>query len=307
MSTWSKSINTIEKDFSHFPNPFPFIKNWRVISCGPDVTLIIQMWGAFLGSFVWSQFFPTPKQLIKHGIHGDYACGIELDAGDSEAADIIWSDSNFAEVALEIAGPLQEAVIAVWAVSALFEGLDLAHSLYMAVETCPGDPNECKLGDGSSFFPSAEETGAAVLYTSLWDPTHAGDPTPGDIRYPTGNVTFEAFGYLTNVGADISLAEVFFSGAGQFDNKHTIAPPPIGGRTAFHLYTNFHASSSGAISVALHIKQTSAGAFTTNFICTRFIAHFGPDAPDPRTQYSPHAPRSCSAPNQPPLNPTQPI
>lgn len=297
----SHKTKQLVNDFKHFPNPFPYIKNWRVISCGPNVTVIVQMWGAFLGSFIWSEFLPTPKQLLKKGLSGDYACGIAMETEDAEPVLVTWQSTDFITTAFEIAGPLQEAVIAAWAVSALFEGLDLAHSLYMAIQTCAGDPNECKLGDGSSFFPSAEETGDANLYTSLWDPQHAGDPTPGDIRYPTGHIVLEAFGYLTNAGANITLAEVSFSGVGQFGDLQSIAPPPIGGRTSFHLYTDFHASLSGAAAVQLHIKQTSAGAFTTNFICTRFIAHFNPDNVDPPINNWPQTPSPCQAANQPPL------
>jgi hypothetical protein len=302
-TTWSKNIKTIQKDFSHFPNPFPFVKNWRVISCGPNVAMIIEMWGAFLGSFVWSQLVPTPKQLIKHGIHGDYACGIELDAEDAEPASLIWSDGNFATVALEMAGPLQEAVIAVWAVSALFEGLDLAHSLYMAVETCGGLPDQAIMGDGDTFLPSDVMRGGPNLYTTLYDPMHLCDPTPGDIRYDPGPVTIEAFGYLSSTGHPITSFSVFFAGVPGDGARTSVTPPSGPGRTAWHIVYTFNATNGGAATVAGDIVQSGQGAFGTDFICTRFYLTQAQPAFDPTHPNYPHLPRSCSAPNQPPLVP----
>lgn len=304
MSMWQKSLGQKArnlKKYTKFPEAFPFVKGFRVLACGPNMIIKVDLAVYFAAKFIYDNIFPTPKHLVKQALTGDYLCGVNYEWGDPQEASSLWESNDGLSSIIEIPGPLVEAAVYLWMADTLIGALQTAHSLWLAFENCGDDPNAAIMADGDTFLPSNVQDGSPSFFATIWDPMHACDPTPGDIRYSTGSVTVECFGTVTNTGSLItSLSVALRTDQGPVASQN-IAPPSIGAKSSWSVSVNFHATSAGAAQPVFHIVQSGQGPFSVTVLCSRFVLHQGGNPPDRDPNAYPNFPGGCSAPNQPPL------
>jgi len=277
------------------------VKNVSVLACSDKMLIKVEMWTMVLGRWWFSNFIPSPVEITRKLVSGGYKCGFFLPIKVRSPLDIIWSDGAAAQAVLEMSRPVTTALFAMWATTTIFEGLDIAHTLFLAMQSCDDEANTAVMKEGAAYFPSNEQVGTAVFYTTTWDPNGLCDHNPGDIRYPIGNVQVGAIGFVTNTGSNIEELDISLDTNGVLYDHKPLSAPAIGERVAFNLSAEFNADSAGAVTIRMHIKQSGQGAFSVQLQVTRFYLHFGPRQPVIPNSNHLVPPDPCRAPGMPRL------
>jgi len=299
-SIWD-TVNGIQpRNYTHWPNPFPAISNIRVLACENDFIILTELLAPVAVHFFFTHFVPSPVEITRKLISGSYKCGLYLPIKVRSPLDLIWADGSAAKAVSGISSPVTTGLFGLWAASTLMEGLEVAHTLILAMQMCRENAREAIMIQGHAYFPSPEMTGSPGLYTTTWDPLGKCDPIPGDIRYSPGGVTADAFGYLVNTGSTIIDAHIYLIIGGDIYGEGVHLAPGIGDRSAFHLSAQITEEMGGDVQVRMHIIQENPHPFSTLLQVTQFIVSWGPFADFPTNGPNPYPPDPCRAAGMPP-------
>lgn len=282
--------------WTHWPNPFPYVEDVQTVACSPNQLIKVKMIGNMVGRWAFDAFVPSPIEIARKTATGSYKCGFYLPGFQvGSPLDIIWEDGKASEALLGMTSPITTALFVIWATSTVIDFLDMAHTIALNMQRCEGDENETVLGDGSANFPSDNMTGGTPLYTKLWDPGGWADEVPGDIRYPTGGFSCEAFGTVSNINSTITKLEARLSIGGVTKATQDLGALGKGETVSYHLAGGGTFADAGAAQVLIHIEQHGQGPFDVTATTHRFISHHYP-LPPQYQNYPNNIPDPCRAP-----------
>jgi len=282
-SVWDKVSQGPSKSWTHWPNPFPYLKDMQVLACEDRITLRLWFWGAIFGRWVFSNFVPSPVELTRKTISGGYKCGFYLDPGFGSPLDLIWEDKSVSQAVLEINRPFVETLFYLWAMQTVWSGMSAAHHAYLAVERCGAALNEVILVGGSGDWNFSPESGSPVGFQTAYDPLHRYDGI-SSIQFFAGQINGFACGYVSANGCDVSSARVYIRSAVYSGDVQEIGPIPNFGTRAFAIDISKLTSLTQDFEIRMDVIKSPATVGRAAMVVTRFIMSYGKEPhPAPTT------------------------
>jgi len=286
----TKGYNPAGK-WSHWPNPFPYLRDLKVIACEETILVRLWFWGAVFGRWAFSTFIPSPVELTRKTVSGGYKCGFYFGRKFGSPLDFIWEDKSVSRALLQMEGPATSALFYMWAIGAAWEGMSAAHHALLAIERCGLANNEVLLEDGEGDFLFSPQSGSPVGYQTIQDP-HSYYNGSAAIFQPKGHNVITAFGIITSAGKTVTSCDIYIytaTGSGPHTSIGSLSP---GQTKSWECEWSVQNPLDQDYAVRVDIVQ-SGGGFT-EVIVKRFIAVH--DAPpqhvDPMPLYVPDPCRS---------------
>jgi len=278
---WNNVSQGPSKSWTHWPNPFPFLRDLKVIACEDTIQLRLWFWGAVFGRWFFSSFIPSPVELTRKTVAGGYKCGFYFGQKFGSPLDFIWTDKSVSKAVLEMSSPITTGLFYMWAFSAAWEGLSSAHHALLAIERCDLARNEVLLLDGDGDFLFSPQSGSPVGYNVIQDP-HGYYNGAAAIFQPRGHNVLTAFGYVTSEGKTVTSCEVYIytaTGTGPHVSLGALSP---GQTKPFMCEWSVQNPLDQDYAVRMDIVQSGGGL--TGIHVTRFTAvHDAPPfPPDPQ-------------------------
>jgi len=297
-SIWNEVSKGPSKSWTHWPNPFPFLRDLKVIACEETIQVRLQFWGAVFGRWAFSTFVPSPVELTRKTIAGGYKCGFYFGQKFGSPLDFIWTDKSVSKAVLEMSSPITTGLFYMWAFSAAWEGLSSAHHALLAIERCDLERNEVLLLDGDGDFLFSPQSGSPVGYNVIQDP-HGWYSGSASVFLPAGHNRIWAVGYVTSEGKTVSSCEVYIytaTGTGPHVSLGAFSP---GQTKAFECEWSVQHPLDQDYAVRMDIVQTGGGF--TGIHVTRFsLKHGAP--PDDLNPFPLRVPDPCKSRLLSPMN-----
>jgi len=270
-SVWDKVSQGPSKQWTHWPNPFPFLRDFKVLACEQEFIFQATFWGLVALRWFWSNFIPSPVELTRKTVSGGYKCGFYMTDGFGSPLDLIWEDKSVSKAVLQISGPFTETLFYLWAAQTSFSGLQSAQHAILAAERCNADKNEVILFAGGGDFNFSPESGAPVGFSVAYDPLNRYDGI-ASIQFFAGDITGYAVGWLTTNGKTVSHAEIYIRSA-VYEGPHTIlsglAPGTI---TPWRVTFSMPTFLTQDFEIRMDIIQSGGGS--SNLGVARFIMSY---------------------------------
>jgi len=278
-SIWNKVSQGPSRSWTHWPNPFPFIRDLRVIACEETIQIRLWFWGAVFGRWFVSNFIPSPVELTRKTVAGGYKCGFYFGTKFGSPLDFIWKNKSVSQAMLEMQSPFTTTLFYLWAGTAAWEGMQSAHQALLAIERCGLANNEILLKDGDGDFLFSPQSGSPVGYNVMQDP-HGWYNGAAAIFLPRGHNVLHAVGYVTSGGKTVTSCNIYIytaTGSGPVFSLGGLSP---GQTKSFSVDWSVGNPLDQDYAIRVDIVQ-SGGGFTGVHV-TRFTAvHDAPPFPDP--------------------------
>lgn len=170
-SIWDR-VNSERKELSFWkwPNPFNTIKRIDVLACNPNWLARIEFYTMVQVELFWTNFIPSPSEIIRNWVLGNYACGKKMKVGLKSPIELL-PGKGLPVVMAEIARPALTGLFYWWAASTAWTMLDTWQTVINAQAECDADTNSGIMRDASGSL-SAPATGTPVGGTTVWDPNN---------------------------------------------------------------------------------------------------------------------------------------
>lgn len=302
------------RDFSHWPNPFGKLIDINHHVCDQEQIVELVFWGAMAGSFWFQNFFPSPRELERRWLTGQYRCGFFLEASPLEAEfgeasgarspfDLLWKNGP----TVVIRGILEPALTAVyyaWAAGTAFNALAQFNTVLLQLASCDANPNLTNFALGDADFASHGGVGSPTAYNTISDPSGFGNALTGNVLLMNDNATFNAWGHFSSLGKTVHSVRVEWSGhlcSNEFVELGAMGPFEIKGWSLSGYKTG---PGHGDVQVKITVDQEELPVGNSFADCVRFVVnqtadqHIGPPQDRHRTP-------KCWAEDSPylPLNP----
>lgn len=199
--------------YTHWPNPFNgAVKAVNEMACEHTWQATVAFIGVNAASFFYSNFLPSPVEITRKAVFGQYKCGVYFVPHKQKGLlDVIWADKRAGRVAIEIAAPLTRGLFYWWAAETAIAALQQWSTMIYQSEVCDPTGRECLIANGQASWGggSGHIEGGPVLYNKIYDPLD---------RYPFGgaaidipgnfNVAAQAFGYIQMASSTLHNARV---------------------------------------------------------------------------------------------------
>lgn len=277
---WDKVSQGPSKSWTHWPNPFPFLRDLQVVACEDRVQIRLWFWGAVFGRWFFSNFIPSPVELTRKVISGGYKCGFFLPDRVNELGDIkqkqlgspldfIWADRSVSQAVLEMSSPFTTTLFYLWAFQTAWSGMSAAHHALIAIESCAALKNEVLLGTGSGDWNFSPESGSPVGFTTYYDPLGRYDGI-SSITFPAGAISGFACGYVQSLGKNVTSCEIYIRSAVYTGPKVQLAPMAPGDVKGFALDFGVQSTLTQDYEIRMDVVQTPTFGPRLGLIVERF-------------------------------------
>ncbi len=272
-SVWDKVKQGPSKSWTHWPNPFPYLRDLKVLACEDTVQLQLLFWGAVFGRWFFSNFIPSPVELTRKTVAGGYKCGFYVGEGFGSPLDIIWEDKSVSKAVLEISGPFTTTLFYLWAMQTGWSGLSAAHHAFLAVERCDAAMNECLVMNGDGDWNFSPESGSPVGFDVIYDPLHRWDGI-ASMQFFAGALSIHAFGYVTATGASVSSCDVYIRSAVYTGPKVHLGAFGPNATRYFYVEFNQQTTLTQDFEIRMDIVQSPTFSAHTSMHVDRFTGKF---------------------------------
>jgi len=279
----SKGASDVVK-FNHWPQPFNFLKNARVLVCNED-TFIVELQFAFnlFAYFFFTQLIPSPREIERKTFTGGYRCGFYLDIKVKSPIEIIWGQGT-ARMIAEISRPFTTGLFYWWGMGAIFEAFGIWQTLMFRQLLCDPFIGDVLRRDDIMSWPPGDNEGVPGLGELVWDPYHLCGPSQPFIEFPPGGWHVYAV-WMFNAGPT-GLTNVK---TGWFDGDNVVGLTSHGDvlpGQQLPVIREAQGWSAGGFSLGAYASGTSGpSVIASAAICMRFIADWIPDLPERPDDY----------------------
>lgn len=193
--------------YTKWANPFHnSVKNMQTIACESAYYLDIEMLYPGIGDWFFTQFVPSPVELVRKTLVGGYRCGFYLKVKVKSPVDIIWRDGSGSRFLAKIVRPFSTAAFWIWGQQTIWEGLSLWQTMVYMKEWCDEPPDECICGGGSTPLTIAPNGGGNLQAgLDIWDPNGWHEGLEGSIHIPPNSYTScRVYFEVQSVGATLA-------------------------------------------------------------------------------------------------------
>jgi len=270
-----------------WPDPFRnAMKNINVLACEDTWQADVTMWTITAMNFWWSNFFPSPVEVVRKTVSGGYKCGFFFKVLKFRSPiDIIWRDQRTSRALLQISRPATTALFYWWATQTLYEGLNTFDSLILAGEFCDRGQNESLMRDSSALFTTVgHKEGAPAFGEVIYDPQDRCNPAITLVEYHSEAIyDAHAYGYFVSLSASMTNNKVAIdTGVGApvyFEFPDCLPFETV----AFDVHVQ--GQNAGPVLQVNMQSDISGGALLkARWVCTRFTCFIGP-TPQPPTNF----------------------
>lgn len=180
----SKAIN-----FNHWPQPFNFLRNAKVLMCNQDYWLAeFEFAFDLLADFFWTNLVPSPREIERKVFTGGYRCGFYLDVGIKSPLEIVFGNGTSRMVG-EIAAPFARGLFYWWAAETAIDAFALWQTVMFPQLLCdPFVGVVLRSNDRATIAPGHAE-GSPGLGNLLYDPLGICGPSQPIVSFPPGTQT----------------------------------------------------------------------------------------------------------------------
>lgn len=185
---WEKLSSTTGKvaNFNHWPQPFNFLKNARVLMCNNDYWLAeFEFAFDLIANFFWTQIIPSPRELERKTFTGGYRCGFYLDVPIKSPIEIVFGQGT-SRMLGEIAAPFAQGLFYFWAASAGLDALAVWETIMFHQYLCDPFVGDVLRSNDIMPMPPGHTEGIPGLGTLNYDPFHICGPSQPFILFPPG-------------------------------------------------------------------------------------------------------------------------
>lgn len=185
---WDSITHGVEKaaSFNHWPNPFNFLKNARVLMCNNDYWLAeFEFAFDLIANFFWTQVIPSPRELERKTFTGGYRCGFYLDVNIKSPLEIVFGQGTSRMVG-EIAAPFAQGLFYFWALGAGIEAFAIWETVMFHQYLCDPFKGDVLRRDDIMPMPPGHTEGIPGLGTLSYDPLHICGPSQPFVLFPPG-------------------------------------------------------------------------------------------------------------------------
>lgn len=192
--------------YTSWSNPFHnAVQEMKVIACESEFLIDIKMLYPGIGEWFFSNFVPSPMELLRKTITGGYRCGFFLGVKFKSPLDIIWRDGSGSRFLGRIVRPFATATFFYWGLNTLWEGLALWQTMIYMGEFCDERNDECVVGGGATQLRiDGSGVGNCAGGLDIWDPNGWHEGLEGSIHVPEGFNT-NAYVYFTITSAGVTV------------------------------------------------------------------------------------------------------
>jgi len=174
------------------------VKRFDTMACSPEVLVRIEMFAAGAANWFFSNFVPSPTEIVRKTATGGYKRGFYGLPKVKSPLDVIWRSGDGSKLLGRMTSSLTTGFFVMWAGSTAYEAFDTWQSLYYLTQTCEEDPNAVIFRDGRVGTHLGFNSGSPALWATVWNPQGFGNANTGHINR-TGTVQYSAswYGVLT--------------------------------------------------------------------------------------------------------------
>ncbi len=200
------------RKFTHWPDPFKgMVKNIDVWACEGTWQAYIEIAGAEFGDWFWTNFVPSPVELLRKSVTGSYKCGFYLLDHLNSPLDIVWRDGSVSAGLAEITSPAVVGLFYLWAAETAYNALSRWSTVLYAFDMCGATRNEALSGNGSVGLGTGYTIGTCPFQTSIYDPNHWLNVADGSVNVPVRSwVSLRVVGYVQSRSCVMTGVSVFF-------------------------------------------------------------------------------------------------
>jgi len=232
--------------YTKWNNPFGNgAEEVQTIACEGELLFDVKMLAPGIGSWFFSQFVPSPVELIRKTVVGGYRCGFYLRVKVKSPLDIIWRKGDASRFLARIARPFITPVFWLWGMQTIWEGLSMWQTMIFAAETCDESQDECITSGGQTTIRTPPNgAGNAQAGLDIWDPNGWHEGLEGSVFIPPEYYS-QAHVYVTITGVGASVDYFRFElglGNGGSANQAAVWEGSIanGGQESFALANDHH-------------------------------------------------------------------
>jgi len=185
-SIWNDAAGFAKsKKWTHWPNPFNVIRNVRVLACDNDMWVAdIEFYAKFAGEFWWTNFVPSPVEVLRKSFLGNYKCGITKNIPGANLGEIMWG-ANTQRMIAGIFAPVLNTLFYWWATETAVSALSAWSTLLYEQARCENQDMMAVMR-GGHFFSHLEGPGSPAGSTVVKDPFGLCVPADCAISKPSG-------------------------------------------------------------------------------------------------------------------------
>jgi len=202
--SWESELGKSIK-YGRWPNPFDnMIKRIDVLACEGEFLPLIEMYGIGFGNWFWTNFVPSPYEIIRKTVTGSYRCGFYGPIKLRSPLDIIWRDGRTSRVLGSILSPLTKGLFYIWGAQTLWDALQTWQTLQYAQEACDWDGNTTVLANASAPWNTENGGGSLAFATTVYDPRHRANPNICQVG-ASGTYKYQCYwaGTVTSQGHEV--------------------------------------------------------------------------------------------------------
>jgi len=277
-SNWN-SVQGVRENlaYAHWPNPFNTIKNIRTLACDPNIDLLVEFAFPLIAEFWWTNFFPSPREVFRHFVFGQYMCGVKMFPSQKSPMELVWGRGT-RTVIVSILRPAATGLWAWWVTATAFEALSTWSSIVYAMENCDQEPNTAvsinwdgeKVGLGG---------GQPVGADSVWDPNHWLNPANTGYDIPSGSAQVFSTWHLTNLSNGPVSGEIWVNAGNKGEGEHV--PFQLGLGATADLSAEFSGAGGDASVHPEFDVLTGPSLPRVDFRMSRWYLAWQPESPVP--------------------------
>jgi len=281
MSMWdiASDINPASK-YSHWPSPFNGIRNMQVLACQPNMEFLVDLFMPVAANFFFTNFLPSPRELLRRSLLGPYKCGIILQPPKKSPMAIIFG-RNTQRVIVGSLAPALTVAYYMWAAGTIWEAASTWTSMIYDIERCEQDQySGVALNGGGEKVGPGE--GAPVGWDPLFDPNNWMNPAHTGWDIPAGGCTASIAWAFQNIGPVPVTVEVWtdLGNKGEGERASASLAPGAEGQ-AFTTAGGFGPPS--AVFGHLNVIGPPDSGVRVRFFCPRFYVNYSESPPYPTT------------------------
>lgn len=299
--------------YTHWPNPFGELREINAMICGPEVVLDLKFWGRMAGAFYVSNFVPSPVELTRRWLTGQYRCGVGFDLFPFKEVpfpgkawgplDILWTDGRASRALAGSFSPIMQGLFYLWAAGTAYNALQQWSTVMLEMASCDANEFDANMATGDADFTGTGGTGAPNGYSIISDPAGMANALDGFYNVLEAHANSVAFGEIISLGKAIDNVRIEWLGFTWSDEVYNSGPIEPFGRVSWILTGSKVLATHGTVQVKCTVTQSNLPISATVVTCTRFsVSRSAPPGPNVPPILNPDS--RCFGPNMPYLEVT---
>jgi len=262
-------------NFNHWPNPVSWITNIEELACNQNTWIAeITFASAVLADFFWTSFVPSPREIERKALLGNYRCGFVLKVKAKSPIEILFGRGTN-KMIVEILNPFLRGIFYWWAIQTSLEALSVWSTLVYSELLCdppkgnyvqPGVTNQIVTGNVS---------GVPLGGVPIYDPHGLGGPPFQGCDHASGPTSAtQIWLFQASVGTFDDI-RVGWQWDGVITDLVSIGSLAPGQSMSYRTSKSQNIPSGGHIAPYFEIDSSGA-IFTGAANCLRFIADVVP-------------------------------